>query len=227
MPTGGIFEILFHRLPCRGRHLPLCLAHLESGAAVHHRVQGDAVLGQQSGAALLAVEKDQGVVNLGLGGGEGVEEAELAAAVGDQVFHQKYLAARFEVALHLGGEAVALGLLAHVDHRLAEGGSEVGREGDARGFATGDGIGAEIAVLEEQAGGGDEELHGDRIGDHPPAVHVDRTVVAGGQAEGLLRLHAHRPQAPEGEGDSFSQAAQDCRVQVRRGTFSVRHGEFP
>ena len=67
--------------------------------AVGDRVQGDATLAQQGRAALLAIEEHQGVTHRAAGLGDGVEEAELAAAVGDQVFHQEDARARLESTL--------------------------------------------------------------------------------------------------------------------------------
>ena len=122
------------------------------------------------------VEDHEAVGDLGLGLLQRLDEDQLAAAVGGEVLDQQHALAGLEVALDLGHAAEALGLLAHVDHRLLGQRRQEGGERDAGGLAARhhvDLVPADLAIdrLQRMAHDLGARLG---IGDQLAAVDVDR-----------------------------------------------------
>ena len=103
-------------------------------------MQLDAARGQHLDALWkdAVVEDDEAVGDLGLGLLQRLDEDQFAAAVGGEILDQQDTFAGLEVAFDLGHAAEALGLLAHVDHRLLGQRRQKGGERDAGGLAAGD-----------------------------------------------------------------------------------------
>ena len=181
----------------------------KSGTAIGDRMQAHAVFGEQVAAALLTVEKHQHVFDHRAGIAQGFEEGELAAAVGDQILDQQYpRPGRRQLAFEAGGDAVVLGFFADVEGRLAEVAAERVGKRDAGGFAAGDGVESGAPAFEQHRGDGAEEAQEIGVGNHRPAVHVDRAEIAGGQTEGLAGIDLDRPLLPQTEGRGLPQTRQ-------------------
>src|SRR5213594_1337724 len=93
---------------------------------IGERMEPDAVLAQTL-LSLVEVETVRAILenaealgDLGTGGADTDVEAQLAHAIGDEIFDQQNPLVRFENAFDLPGAAVTLGLFADVDHRLLE-----------------------------------------------------------------------------------------------------------
>ena len=176
---GGLIEIL--AFPGRFQDIVPGRQEMKSDAETGHGFLG---------AGKGAVEKDhEDVGDLGAGVAEPVNESHLRAAVGGQVLDQQHPLAWFQVSFDLGVAAEALGLLAHVKHRLGPGFGDPGGVGDARRLAAGDGI----DVVETDGGfqffNPQPNDAPTRLGKryHPAAVDIDRAGPAGGQGIGLIR----------------------------------------
>ena len=86
------------------------------------------------------IENDKGVADFGAGGADGIDKAQLAAAVGCQILDKKHALAVAYIALNPGVAAKTLGLLADIMHRQSGAFSKPGGEGNAGRLTTGNGV---------------------------------------------------------------------------------------
>ncbi len=127
------------------------------------------------------------------GGAQRVDEVDLAAAVGGQVFHQQHALAFGQQTFDLRVTAETLRLLAHVLHRHHQAVGQPCRERDAGGFATGHRV--DLLIADVAQDGGFSHFHQAtahaRIRDQLAAVDINRARPAGRENVRFVRVEVH------------------------------------
>src|ERR1051326_448753 len=181
-PVFGVFEKI-ENLPRRVvAEIFFTAAGSQDVGPIGEGMRLDAVLGQvlfplmQIEVVRAVFEDAQAMRDLRARGADADVEAELAHAVGDEVFDQQDALVGVENTLDLLRAAVAFGLLTDVDHRLAELLRDERGVGDSRGLAAGDDVDRLAADrgfgLARHLGDDRFALLGER--EEPAAVDVDR-----------------------------------------------------
>ena len=140
------------------------------------------------------IEDDKGVADLGTGGADGLDKAQLAAAVGRQILDKKHALAVADITLDSGVAAETLGLLADVMHRQAGALGKPGGKRNAGRLAAGHGVEAFIPdVIHDHGAAVIHHLRAHpRKGDDLAAVDIDRALHAGGQGERIVSAEKYR-----------------------------------
>src|SRR5689334_11863640 len=182
---------------------------------ISQRVRCDAVLGEvhfafvQVELVRAVLENAEAIRHLRSGPADADVEAELAHAVGDEIFDQQDALVRFEDAFDLLRAAVALGLLTDVDHRLAELLRYERGVGNARGLAAGDDV---DLVAADRRVGLPRHLDNDRLAllgkrQQAAAIDIDGRDAAGDEHERPLLIKGDRARLQQYFADPMSDIA--------------------
>ncbi|CAD9227132.1 hypothetical protein BCEN4_630017 [Burkholderia cenocepacia] len=160
------------------------------------RVQVDVDVLQDRHAFLedVVVEQHEAVVHRRARGAQRVDEVDLAAAVGGQVFHQQHARAFFQMAFDLRVAAETLRLFTHVLHRHHHPVRDPGRERDAGRLAARhrvDLLEADVARDRRFRHFHQRTAHA-RIRDQLAAVDIDGACPAGREDERFFGIEVHR-----------------------------------
>ncbi|SIT48797.1 hypothetical protein BN2475_1140009 [Paraburkholderia ribeironis] len=194
-PFGRRVQEFFHFLERPGVEVLVFLRDAQHVPPRGKRMQVDVDVFQHRHAFLedVVVEQHEAVVHRGAGRAQRVDEVDLAAAVGGQVFDQQHALTFGQQTFDLRVTAETLGLLAHVLHRHHQAVGQPCRERNASGFATGHGVDLLVADVAQDGGLGhfhQTTAHA-RIRDQLAAVDINGARPAGRENVRFLRVEVH------------------------------------